>query len=129
MKCNPFIAPPVYNNFCIGCASFQPQHSCVELYFPGDGFLLSLRFIPYFILSATVDKFLLLALLSQECRLSPMAPPFYFSSPVANRVVVLPLILTVPIITSNSYRYAQCNALISNIRSASKDAIVREPRT
>jgi hypothetical protein len=34
-----------------------------------------------------------------------------FSNQQLNRVVVFPLILTVPIITSNLYRYAQCSTL------------------
>ncbi|KAJ8592586.1 hypothetical protein M405DRAFT_32410 [Rhizopogon salebrosus TDB-379] len=53
--------------------------NCKESYFPGAGFLLSLRFIPYSsILSATVNISIPLSLLSQECRLSPPLSPFYY---------------------------------------------------
>jgi hypothetical protein len=100
----------------------KPGAYCKESYRPGAG-SPPLRFIPYSIF--TVNNFLLLSLPSQERRLSPTQPlsttyiskQSYRTSRSNNRVVVLPLILTVLNITKNSYRYAQCSTLTIRIYS------------
>jgi len=81
-----------------------------------------LRFIPYSILSATVNNstsplsfklstFLLLSLFYEATPLSTTYLSNRVRSVAEQQSSDLPLILAVPIITSNSYRYAQCSTL------------------